>query len=776
MNLIQRWLTGISGVVLIALFVVGTGSSQQRRQSPARPQAKPVASPTPAPTFDTLLATDCYKIYGEVRGVGQLIRSNTFTELLEPVMKLAGPPKELKSLVKWLNTHADEVMTSRMLVATWPTAREVPDVLVAIEFASAEDAAKFQPQLNSFLPKLLPPTKSSAPETSGDPAVATVPTPGVKPAVDEVKPNFYLQQAGSLVLITSSPLTLKKLKPARSKLLSDDPNFRIARNRFTSESVFVFIDVQGIEKEEETRRKEYAEISKKQEAEIEALAKAQEADPANEPKVADEENKADEMVLTESVVAVTESPADKEMTAALNQLVFSMWGGKSKWPESIGIAISIENESLDARALFISSPGEKSDAVPVLPQLIPGPPITPESPSILPIDTELFVVASLDLPQMYEVLSKPQPPGEYRETKGNVQTVKEITPESPFAAIERQLKIKIKDDVLPLLGSEIVLSLPVKELGIGPRPVRTAPVETATPGAENKTPPSPTPVIALSLKDKEGMKLLLPKLVDALGFKGASALAQTERREDTELVSYANQFAYAFIGNFVVLSTDARTVRHIVDSYLKRETLSGDSQFKNYTRWQPRQLQGQVYVSPALMESYRTWAEQPGTAMGDQAKEFVSRVGSMGQPITYSLSNEGLGSLHEIHVPKSLLMMLVAGVSSEVNPSPEVSNERSAIALIHSIASAQNTYKTKHSAGYASLDQLVEEFEWIKSMMETCEYRVEVIATSDKFEVSAVPLEYGKSGKTSFFMDQTGVLRGGDHGGGPATVADKPLY
>jgi len=38
-----------------------------------------------------------------------------------------------------------------------------------------------------------------------------------------------------------------------------------------------------------------------------------------------------------------------------------------------------------------------------------------------------------------------------------------------------------------------------------------------------------------------------------------------------------------------------------------------------------------------------------------------------------------------------------------------------------------------------------------------------------------VPVEYGKTGKLSFFVDESKVLRGGDHGGGPATVADKPL-
>jgi hypothetical protein len=39
----------------------------------------------------------------------------------------------------------------------------------------------------------------------------------------------------------------------------------------------------------------------------------------------------------------------------------------------------------------------------------------------------------------------------------------------------------------------------------------------------------------------------------------------------------------------------------------------------------------------------------------------------------------------------------------------------------------------------------------------------------------ATPREYGKTGKRSFFVDKSGIVRGDDHGGGPATVADNPI-
>src|SRR3954451_5416639 len=136
------------------------------------------------------------------------------------------------------------------------------------------------------------------------------------------------------------------------------------------------------------------------------------------------------------------------------------------------------------------------------------------------------------------------------------------------------------------------------------------------------------------------MSTLLPKIIDSIGFKGASALGQTEKTDDTELVSYGNMLAYAFIENFLIISADPATTRHVVDSYLKHETLSSDTQFKNYTRWQPRQVQAQVYVSPTLMDHYKSWANQPSPLISDQTREILARLSLVGQPITYSLSND----------------------------------------------------------------------------------------------------------------------------------------
>src|SRR4029450_13322930 len=94
----------------------------------------------------------------------------------------------------------------------------------------------------------------------------------------------------------------------------------------------------------------------------------------------------------------------------------------------------------------------------------------------------------------------------------------------------------------------------------------------------------PNLVIAIGVKDREAVGRLLPKIIEALGFKGANLFAQTEKRDGTEITTYANVFSYAFVGDFLLLSPEPSATRRVVDSYLSNQTLSSDTHFRNFTR------------------------------------------------------------------------------------------------------------------------------------------------------------------------------------------------
>jgi hypothetical protein len=153
--------------------------------------------------------------------------------------------------------------------------------------------------------------------------------------------------------------------------------------------------------------------------------------------------------------------------------------------------------------------------------------------------------------------------------------------------------------------------------------------------------------------------------------------------------------------------------------------------------------------------------------------DFLSRVNPVIDPLTYSLSSEGPGPLHELHVPKNLLQLLVAGLSNDVRQAPMQTNEAMAMTALRSVAGGEASFKSDKGDGrYATLDELLSESLISKELLENYGYRIELTVSGNRFEATAVPKEYGKTGRLSYFIDESGVLRAGDHGGGAATIAD----
>lgn len=762
----------LAQILLILGLLVSNISAQRRRPTAPKPQpsAPAVASVT---SLDTLLAVDSYKIYGEVRGVGQLFRSAGVSDVLEPVLKLAAPPKELKALISWLGSQADALMTARLMLAVWPARPRLPQLLFAVEFSSSEEAQKFEPQLKGFLPKILPPPASEGVAKTSEAQPMDTKTKDSSPP----PPQYVLKRAGAVIFISDVAFSLKNLRPAGSKLLTEDENFRQVHNRFNSEPLFIYFDVGLIEKEDQERIRRMEEEEKKR----------QETEVSNAQKTA-VDNNVDESTAPSDPPPPEDPNTDQagrsqvvaEATAnSLDRLVTAFWFGRPRWPQAIGVALAFESDSYVVRALLVNSPDLKGSPVPLIPLLVSGPALTQEASSILPADSELVVMASLDYHLMYEGLIKTLSRQSDLERRSTGRAIKDASAESPFAAYEAKLGIKVKDDLIPLLGNEIAVTIPVQTLGFGakhPDP----PVVSHPEAGESKTTPPPAakaePIFAIAVRDREAVRALIPKIMDSLGFPGASSLGQSEKRDDTELVTYGDVVSYAFVGNFLVVSPDTKALRHVVDSYLNHQTLASDSNFKNYTRWQPRQLLGQVYVSQALMEAYFGITKDPNSPIPETVRDFLSRLSPTAGPITYALSDEGLGPLHELHVPKNFVMLLVAGIAGDTNQAPHAVNEAIANNALRTLASAELTYQaTAGNGNFGTLDQLIDQGLVPKDLAEKRGYKIELTVVGAKFEATATPTEYGKTGKMSFFIDESSVVRAGDRAGAPATIMDKPL-
>ena len=823
--------------LLIALVMLTTPiCAQTPAKPPERRQAAPQATPrTSEPAFDNLLAADRYKIYGEVRNVGQLMSTGGLGEIIDPILKLAGPPQEFNSIVTFLKKNSEALATSRLLFATWPARTDVPDVFVAVEFSSAEEARKFAPKLETFLPMVLPPVPVSTPEPTEEPsssakaktsgsgqqqtiaqpkketAAATQPPVATPAATANEQLPFKISHSGNLVLISDKAFKFEKLHPAGSKALTEDQNFRIAHDKFSTEPVFLFFNVALEEKQKAKTPQTIADAETEQfrkleEAKAEAEAQAEIVRNAGtEPTAAPKPNPDNEKLavfveptdpsrsnaLGAVLVAgpqpsptptpTKEQEVQEKASREIGRMFDALGFGEPQWPEAVGLALVLDNNDYVIKAILIDPPDAKKLPLPFVPQLISGPAYASDAPSVLPDDTEVFVSASINFLQTYEGMRKQEDIRAKAEPRQIPAGGKE-PPLGPFAEFEKKAGLKIKDDFLPAFGNEIALAGSLKSLqGAGPFNLGPTPSAKASPESDDDKPDPAKkgsdafPMLLISVKDREAARRLMPHVLEGLGLGEVNLIAQVEKREDTELVNYAGIFAYAFVGNFVVIS-EAATVRRAIDATVNHQTLSSNNAFRNSRRWEPNRTLGQIYVSPALMEAYHEEFRKSAGTVDATMRDFLLGLDPTASAITYALSNEGLGTQHEIHLPKNLIITMVAGISYATKNPPPDTNELIAISGLQIIVGSEETYKTTAGKGsYGTLDKLIEEKLVGRKMFEDYGYKYNVVIIGDGFEVTATPREYGATGKRSFFVDKSGVVRGDDHGGGPATVADKPI-
>lgn len=133
----------------------------------------------------------------------------------------------------------------------------------------------------------------------------------------------------------------------------------------------------------------------------------------------------------------------------------------------------------------------------------------------------------------------------------------------------------------------------------------------------------------------------------------------------------------------------------------------------------------------------------------------------------------------------SLILTFCFAVSAKTigksNQYPFVQNEKFVVSALASIYGAQATYQAISTDGnYGSLNEL-KESGFIDSILASGEkyayrftiYKIDRTATvSATFYVTATPRLYRKTGRKSFYIDQTGEVRGADKSGEAATVAD----
>jgi Protein of unknown function (DUF3352) len=680
-------------------------------------------------------------------------------------------------------------------------------------------------------------TTTTTATLGGAPAVNVrrVPPPvraGERAAAPAPKPApFQLVRAGSLLVLSDKSFTLAALHPADAPLLADEPGFQAARARFPHETLFVYFNTKRGERNSQQQRAAAEREATRQREEMERARKAAKgraadgsgagsgvghgvdasdappeptltnAPPVGDPQIAGQpvnpeetgDNNeppapADEKRLTPEEEAQAEQQrATEQLLSTLPSLLFggAPGLGGNNWPESIAAAAELADDSLVLRVMLVREGDDRpARPIPFVPLLMSGPALTPEAASVAPADTDVLISASLDLPQMYDYVASML---KLLDAAANGMSVRTKGANSSFdaqlGAFEKTGGFRIKEDLLAALGNEMAIAVPGHWLGVRRRDTSASAAGTSR---------AHGPAFFIALNDKKALQALLPRALEAAGLKGVSTQQLIEKRGDVEMLGFS-QGTIAFIDRFLVIAPDADTMRHIVDSYNERHTLATSEEYHNSARWQPRQVLAQIYLSNALIKSE---FEDPKEALEEiedaSIRDVLLRTNPEPGAITHALAKDDQGLIHELHIPKDALALMAADALVSKQLAPLRGHEAQARYTLQGLAQVEQSYKEKHGK-YASLEELKrlaeteekkneadnddedgdEDGEGFTPQTEGYEFKLNI--SGDKFEATATPTIYRKTGRRSFYIDQTGVLRAADTGGKPADVNAPPV-
>jgi hypothetical protein len=809
-----------------------TPAPRPQPQTPARPRATPDASTArtqaqprraePDISFEEMLAADSYTVYLELRRVGTLARAEEVKSAVASLVLFgASEAKPLTDLYAFVSDNAEALGESRVVAAFLPARSEVPQALLAIELESPAAAAAFEPKLRRMLGEGVPQVKKALTSTAPEPVVVTQPDaaaerarPAAKSAAKAPAADFALKRTGRWLLAADAPFTLKRLRGEEgTQSLADSARFQSVRARFASDALFVYVDTNVAQQGWALQMQRAAEAQPPPPTGVViGIGEGRPGEPTTavinptvviNPEEAQPETEggSDEMVpdseLTPEEVAVIAAeegegedlkpeppppPTEEELALmGMSRVLGSLWGGAPRIPGAFALGASLDRGALAVRLAVENTPDGLVSIIPFLPNLVSGPPVTTETAAVAPADAELYIAGSLDWTQVYNqtlgaaalspvMVSHTFPEG---DGEGSEKARQQPTVDETIAAVEKLFGFKFKEDLLPALGNEVAVSVPLKETMLGgPRFVS----EKKKKEEKEKRDAEPGFLYLAALNNPERVREILPRALVAFGFAAPSTPQRAEKRKgfDIHTLGAGGGFSYAIINNFLVAG-ELKAVRHCVDSFDARQTLASVNTYRDAVAWQAKQKLIHVYISDTIMKAtLEETQRRSGGSTDPVLRALLAQLeAAETAPASYEATNEGDVVIHEVRVPISLVRSYALAIAVSVKDAPVLMNESMAFYALQRIVWAESAYKDeKKKERFGTLEELLAEQLLEKTFFENMEYKFEVEVKGDKFEVSATPKSYGKTGRRSFFLDQAGIFHAADHKGQPATSDD----
>ncbi len=261
--------------------------------------------------------------------------------------------------------------------------------------------------------------------------------------------------------------------------------------------------------------------------------------------------------------------------------------------------------------------------------------------------------------------------------------------------------------------------------------------------------------------------------------QSAWAMMPTEIYQNVEIKSVFAAWL-GFSDEFMIVADSKETIKQMLDLSEGGRAMAGDY---NYSRAMNSvgSATTKVFVGPKLFDGLlndfiKSWIANPAAMEVDpSARTPLNVPATIAAAIEMDATSIKLEAFSPLGIAGTIALW---GFGSDVGKGTE-RKENDARYKLRELAKAEKAYAKKNQKRYASLESLAKakdvtfKIESLKDEENNYKFEFKLKPNSKGYEATATPIKYGRQGRQSFFIDESGKLRSADKQGAPATVADE---
>ena len=490
--------------------------------------------------------------------------------------------------------------------------------------------------------------------------------------------------------------------------------------------------------------------------------------------------------------------------------------------KSVALASNFEREGVVDRLLVSLDPSKKN----LLTMLLKGPASEFQAGRYTPAGTKLFINQSVDWPQVYDDLIVPMLFGlqaasqeMLSESREREQNSPNAPPDEPLrrnpgwqrefqekvlrrqkeiiARYERELGFKLREELAKDFGSEVSVAYEL------PKSPSASPNDKATHYA-----------VYLSVRDREAARAAFSNLaVYLFNSMGANMVGNNRTQEEereaqeppkektdeqikqeqaqraalvaamprevykkTELVSLVFM-SVGFFDDYIVIADSNETLKRLLDTPESGTPISLDSNYRTAMAGAPNASASRVYLSPSYFDGLLNSFLQGWLAKATTEPLTINAPATLAAFIEGSDRSLKLEAFSPVGIP-GIFATMIADDSVRTRTS---ANEGQTVATLHQIIITEKNYAESHNGRYATLDDLTKakliklDLEALKKEFHNYRYELKLKPNATGFELTATPVNYGRQGRRSYFVDESGKIHFADKNGEVATAKDEVL-